>query len=105
VTSLLLIPAARAQSSPDPLSNGYTNAAYGFTLALPADFDVYPAGGEPLRDESGAPIGQAFVLQNGAGSAIQLETTQDTRETPSNVITIEEVAEAKSGSSTAWSVG
>jgi hypothetical protein len=49
-------------------------------LKMPADFSAYPPNATPERDETGAPTGQAIVLQNTSGTAVQIEVTPDTRE-------------------------
>jgi hypothetical protein len=41
-----------AEASPVALSKTYTNAAYGFTLRMPADFSAYPPDASPSRDGS-----------------------------------------------------
>jgi hypothetical protein len=52
----------------------------GLMLKMPADFSAYPPNATPERDETGAPTGQAIVLQNTSGTAVQIEVTPDTRE-------------------------
>jgi hypothetical protein len=41
-------------------------------LKMPADFSAYPPNAAPERDETGAPMGQAIVLQNKSGAAVQI---------------------------------
>jgi hypothetical protein len=83
---------ASAEDVSIDLSKIYSNAAYGFTLNMPADFSAYPADGAPVRDETGAPEGQAIVLQNSTGDAVQIVVTRDNRITPgSSVLTADDV--------------
>jgi hypothetical protein len=53
-----------ADSSPSALSKPYTNVAYGFALKMPADFSAYPPDASLVRDETGAPTGEAILLRN-----------------------------------------
>jgi hypothetical protein len=53
-----------ADSSPSALSKPYTNVAYGFALKMPADFSAYPPDTSLVRDETGAPTGEAILLRN-----------------------------------------
>jgi hypothetical protein len=53
-----------ADSSPSALSKPYTNVAYGFALKMPADFSAYAPDASPVRDETGAPTGEAIFLRN-----------------------------------------
>src|SRR5205807_1899500 len=85
-------PAAQAASA--DLSKTYNNTAYGFELKMPSDFSAYPADASPDRDATGAPIGQAIVLQNASGAAVQIVITQDTRETPSNTLTVDDIEQS-----------
>jgi hypothetical protein len=52
-----------ADSSPSALSKPYTNVAYGFALKMPADFSAYAPDASPVRDETGAPTGEAILLR------------------------------------------
>jgi hypothetical protein len=45
---------------------------------MPADFAAYPPNATPTRDETGAPTGQAIVLQNKGGAMVQIIITPDT---------------------------
>jgi hypothetical protein len=63
---------------PAALTKTYTNAGYGFTLKMSADFAAYPPNATPTRDETGAPTGQAIVLQNKGGAMVQIIITPDT---------------------------
>ena len=83
--ALWLGPAAPA------LSKTYANAAYGFSLKVPADFSAYPPDASPVRDSTGALTGQAIVLKNAAGAAVQIVATMDTRSSPSNILTVEDI--------------
>src|SRR6266487_4180585 len=58
-----------AKTSPGALTKTYSNAAYGFMLKMPADFSAYPPNATPNRDETGAPTGQALLLQNTHGTS------------------------------------
>jgi hypothetical protein len=80
-----------ADASPAALSKPYTNAAYGFTLKMPADFSAYPPNATPNRDEIGAPTGQAIVLQNKSGAIVQIEITPDSRAESSDVLTADDM--------------
>ena len=53
-----------ADSSPSALSKPCTNVAYGFALKMPADFSAYAPDASPVRDETGAPTGEAILLRN-----------------------------------------
>jgi hypothetical protein len=71
---LLAIPSAGP--SPASLTKTYSNPAWGFTLKMPADFSAYPPNASPNRDATGAPTGQAIVLQNKSGAAVQIVVTR-----------------------------
>jgi hypothetical protein len=73
------------------LTKIYSNAAYGFILKMPDDFSAYPPHGSPARDENGMPTGEAVVLQNSTGAAVQIVITPDGRPSASNVLTVEDV--------------
>ena len=66
-------------AAPNALGNTYTNAAYGFVVNMPEDFSAYPPDASPALDATGAPIGQAIVLQNADGAAVQIVVTSDPR--------------------------
>jgi hypothetical protein len=89
---LRVFPMQRAEAATN-LNKTYTNAAWGFSLQMPADFSAYPPNASPDHDETGAPIGQAVVLQNTAGAAVQFEITQDNRARSGNTLTVDDVAE------------
>jgi hypothetical protein len=73
------------------LTKTYANAAYGFIVKMPEDFAAYPPNGSPARDENGKPTGQALVLQNHAGAAVQIEIAPDSRAGASNVLAVDDV--------------
>jgi hypothetical protein len=85
----LAIPDAEASAA--TLTKTYTNAAYGFTLKMPADFSAYPQGATPDRDATGAPTGQAIVLKDARGAAVQIVVTPDGRAASSNILTAEDI--------------
>ena len=58
---------------------------------MPADFSAYPPHTSPAGDETGARTGQAIVLKNTAGAAVQIQITQDTRAPSSNILTAEDI--------------
>jgi hypothetical protein len=60
------------EASPLALTKTYSNPAFGFMLKMPADFSAYPPNATPVRDETGAPLVQAIVLQNKSGAAVQI---------------------------------
>jgi hypothetical protein len=62
----------RAEASSAELMKTYTNAAYGFVVKMPRDFSAYPPDANPLRDEAGAPTGEAIVLRNMVGEAVHI---------------------------------
>jgi hypothetical protein len=64
--------ASRSRGSLSALTKTYSNPTYGFMLKMPADFSAYPPNAAPERDETGAPMGQAIVLQNKSGAAVQI---------------------------------
>jgi len=80
-----------AKTSPGALTKTYSNAAYGFMLKMPADFSAYPPNATPNRDETGAPTGQAIVLQNKSGAAVQIVVTKDSREASNSTLTAEDI--------------
>ncbi len=81
-----------AEASPVALSKTYTNTAYGFALKMPADFSAYPPDASPSRDATGAPTGQAIVLQNTRGAAVQIVIGRDSREQSStNTLTADDI--------------
>jgi hypothetical protein len=74
-------------SAASVLTKTYTNAAYGFALKMPADFSAYPPNASPARDATGALTGQAIVLQNTAGDAVQIVVTPADKASPDNTFT------------------
>ena len=74
------------------LTKTYSNAAWGFTLKMPADFSAYPPNATPQRDETGAPTIQAIVLQNKSGAAVQIVVMQSDRASPDNAFTAADLA-------------
>jgi hypothetical protein len=83
-----------AEASPAALTKTYTNPAYGFMLKMPADFAAYPPNATPGRDATGAPIGQAIVLQNSGGAMVQIEITADTRAQPGTNLTADDIVQS-----------
>ncbi len=73
------------------LNKTYTNAAYGFALKMPADFSAYPPGASPNRDATGAPTGQAIVLKDTRGAAVQIVVTPDGRADSTDILTAEDI--------------
>jgi hypothetical protein len=73
------------------LTRTYSNPAWGFTLKMPDDFSAYPPNATPERDETGAPAGQAIVLQNKSGAAVQIEITPDSREQSTDILTVDDL--------------
>jgi hypothetical protein len=61
-------------------------------LKMPADFAAYPPNATPNRDETGAPTGQALLLQNKNGAMVQIEITPDTRAEPGTNLTVDDIA-------------
>jgi hypothetical protein len=88
----LRVTAPPAASNSNALTKTYSNAAYGFTLKMPADFAAYPPNATPERDETGAPTGQALLLQNKDGAIVQFEITPDTRAKPGTNLTVDDIA-------------
>jgi hypothetical protein len=87
---LLAIPSAGP--SPASLTKTYSNPAWGFTLKMPADFSAYPPNASPNRDATGAPTGQAIVLQNKSGAAVQIVVTKDNREESNSILTSDDIS-------------
>jgi hypothetical protein len=81
-----------AEASPTALTKTYSNPAWGFALKMPADFSAYPPNATPNRDETGAPTGQAIVLQNKSGAAVQIQVTPDSREVSNSILTEDDMA-------------
>ena len=80
-----------ADASP-ALTKTYSNAAWGFMLKMPADFAAYPPNAIPERHDTGAPTGQAIVLQNKSGAAVQIVVMQSDRASPDNTFTAADLA-------------
>src|SRR5436190_16737318 len=80
-----------ADPSPSALTKTYSNPAYGFVLKMPADFSAYPPNATPERDETGAPTGQAIVLQNKSGAAVQIVVTPDSRQERNTILTADDI--------------
>jgi hypothetical protein len=80
------------EASPGALTKTYSNPAWGFMLKMPADFAAYPPNATPERDASGAPTGQALLLQNKDGAMVQIEITPDTRMEPGTNLTVDDIA-------------
>jgi len=85
-----------AEPSSGALTKTYSNAAWGFMLKRPADFAAYPPNATPNRDETGAPTGQALLLQNKSGAIVQIEITPDTRAEPGTNLTVDDIAQSAS---------
>jgi hypothetical protein len=74
------------------LTKTYSNAAWGFALKMPADFSAHPPNATPARDVTGAPTGQAIVLQDMSGAAVQIVVGIDSREQSStNTLTADDI--------------
>jgi hypothetical protein len=54
---------------------------------MPADFTAYPPNATPGRDETGAPTGQAIVLQNQKVTSLQIVVTPTDEASPDNTFT------------------
>ncbi len=79
-----------ADASRVALSKTYTNVAYGFALKMPADFSVYPPDDSPNRDAT-SPTVTTIVLQNIAGSVVQIVITPGIRPQSNNILTADEI--------------
>jgi hypothetical protein len=88
----LRVTAPPAASNSNALTKTYSNPAWGFMLKMPADFAAYPPNATPNRDETGAPTGQALLLQNKNGAMVQIEITPDTRAEPGTNLTVDDIA-------------
>ncbi len=75
-----------ADASRVALSKTYTNVAYGFALKMPADFSAYPPDDSPNRDAT-SPTVTTIVLQNIAGSVVQIVITPGIRPQSNNILT------------------
>ena len=64
ILAIRFLAAQGADSPPSALSKQYTNVAYGLALKMPADFSAYPPVASLVRDETGAPTGEAILLRN-----------------------------------------
>jgi hypothetical protein len=60
-------------------------------LKMPADFSAYPPSATPERDKTGAPMGQAIVLQNKSGVAVQIQIAPDSREVSNSTLTADDI--------------
>jgi hypothetical protein len=80
-----------AKASRTALTKTYSNSAWGFTLKVPADFSAYPPNATPNRDATGAPTGQAIVLQNKSGVAVQIVVTKDNREESNSILSSDDI--------------
>jgi hypothetical protein len=60
-------------------------------LKMPADFAAYPPNATPNSDETGAPTGQALLLQNTHGTMVQIVIAPDTRAQPSTNLTVDDI--------------
>jgi hypothetical protein len=83
--------ATRSAETSPALTKTRSNAAYGFMLKMPADFAAYPPNATPNRDETGAPTGQALLLQNTHGTMVQIVIAPDTRAQPSTNLTVDDI--------------
>jgi hypothetical protein len=88
----LRVTAPPAASNSNALTKTYSNPAWGFMLKMPADFAAYPPNATLNRDETGAPTGQALLLQNKNGAMVQIEITPDTRAEPGTNLTVDDIA-------------
>jgi len=88
----LRVTAPPAASNSNALTKTYSNPAWGFMLKMPADFAAYPPNATPNRDETGAPTGQALLLQNKNGAMVQIEITPDTRAEHDTNLTVDDIA-------------
>jgi hypothetical protein len=89
VASAIYFLATFSAGSPS-LTKTYSNPAWGFMVKMPADFSAYPPNATPGRDETGAPTGQAIVLQNDSGAAVQIVITRDSREVSDTIVTADD---------------
>jgi hypothetical protein len=92
LASAIHLLAAFSADSPTALTKTYSNAAWGFALKMPADFSAYPPSATPQRDETGAPTGQAIVLQNKGGAAVQIQIAPDSREVRNSTLSVRDFA-------------
>ncbi len=90
IASAIHVLAAFSAASP-LLTKTYSNAAWGFALKMPSDFSAYPPNATPRRDETGAPMGQAIVLQNKSGAAVQIVVMPDSREVSNTILTADDI--------------
>jgi hypothetical protein len=79
------------------LTKTYSNPAWGFTLKMPADFSAYPPNATPNRDATGAPTGEAIVLQNESGVAVQIQIAPDSREVSNSTLTADDMVQLAAG--------
>jgi hypothetical protein len=91
VLSIHFLATPSAEASPVALTKSYSNAAYGFALKMPAAFSAYPPDASPSRDATGAPTGQAIVLKDTHGAAVQIVVTPDGRAESTNILTAEDI--------------
>lgn len=71
------------------LSKAYTNSTFGFSLQMPADFSAYP----PDADATASTSGEAVVLQNAGGDAVQIEITPSPYQHPDNTLTLSDLSQ------------
>ena len=69
--AIRFLAAQGADSSPSALSKPYTNVAYGLALKMPADFLRVSTRCCPVRDETGAPTGEANTFVDRGEAALQ----------------------------------
>jgi hypothetical protein len=86
-SAVYVLATVSAEASPVALTKTYSNPAWGFALKMPADFSAYPPHATPDRDATGAPTGQAIVLQNQKGDSLQIVITPSDKASPDNTIT------------------
>jgi hypothetical protein len=89
----LRVTAPPAASNSNALTKTYSNAAYGFTLKMPADFSAYPPDASTGRDATGAPTVQTIGLQNTRGAAVQIVVTSGIRPQSTNILTADDIAQ------------
>jgi hypothetical protein len=79
------------EASPLALTKTYSNPAFGFMLKMPADFFAYPPCATPVRNETGAPLAQAIVLQNKSGAAMQIVVS---RQESNSILALDDLSRA-----------
>jgi len=80
---------AQTSSVEDLLSKTYANSIFGFSLRMPADYSAYP----PDADATASTSGEAIVLQNAGGDAVQIEITPSPYQHPDNTLTLSDLSQ------------